>query len=103
MENGPKEFEQPPFIRVSGAIVPAEVINKRLAKVFEKLPRLWKEYAAHIQSYRSGMEIDQVSMSNILKDMSLRPEPFLEWDDEYFDDQFDETVRIARQRGIHDE
>lgn len=34
--------------------------------------------------------------------LGLRAESLVVWEEEYFEEQFEETVRIARERGSHD-
>jgi len=97
------QFEHPPMFEIIGASVPSDEINRRLQKVFNELPRLWTDYAARVLPYREQGTLDSFILADILTAMSLRDFVFLEWDTESFEKQFSEIIRIARERGSHDD
>lgn len=95
------QFKHPPLFEVKGSVVSSEEVNRRLKIVFDKLPRLWTDYAARVVPYIGNPTIDAEIMARILDEISLRPEVFLEWKTDYFDEQQDEMIRIAKERGSH--
>ena len=101
MEHIPTKIKHPPLFQIEDTLLPAFEINGRLIKTFNKLPRLWDDYAAQVLPFINQAQITKAEMSTILLNLSLRPEAFLEWNEEYFDEQFAETVKIATERGSH--
>ncbi len=97
-------FNQPPRkLEVAGSKIDSGVIYKRLQRIMEKLPRLRIDYNAYVIAHfgdRTSVSLQE--FENMCRSLSLRPECLAEWDDEYFDNEFEETVRIARERGSHE-
>lgn len=81
---------------VEGSIVPYDEMTHRVDRLIEALPGLHQDLAAHLQGDEQIISFER--MTQILRDASLRPETILEWDSDYFDDQFEEIVRIASKR-----
>jgi len=95
------QFKHPPMFEIIGSTIPSDEVNRRLQKVFEKLPRLWSDYASLVMPYVGQPTLDAKILAEILNRISLRDFVFLEYDNDYFEEVFEETIRIAKERGRH--
>ena len=82
----------------------AERVISRLERIGEALGvNLRDEYGLRISLFvdESDSMVAWEQFEKVIDDMGLRPLSLLVWSETYFDEQFDETVRIARERGSY--
>ena len=76
-------------------------IERRLEVFMDALPRLKSDIHAQCIVLGQNKPLDTESLSTILSNVSLRPESILDWDSTHFDEQLNESIRIAKERGSH--
>ena len=71
----------------------------RLERLYIEIPGLEDDFLYEIvKILKARSSITRGEFNELCHRVSLRPESLIEWDDEYFEQTFDEIVRIARER-----
>jgi hypothetical protein len=97
------QLKHPPLFEITGADIPSAEVNRRLELYFKEFPRFQKEYAMQTSKYLDQGTLDAAVLGKILRNYGLRDFVFLEWNTEYFNENFNEDIRIARERGSYDQ
>ena len=100
-EGIPNDEHFPHLIVVENSDVSYKEFSKRMQRIMRDLPDLKQEYEDQIIA-KGLFTKESMSLENfaeICRNLSLRYEPFVEWNQDYFDEYYDEMVRIAMERG----
>ena len=96
-----EKSELPPIVYVEGAAVSREELQRRMHVFMEAIDGLADAYQAEIvtQGLHSKDPITIPEFTQVCQNLSLRPEPFYEWDKDYFEEDRDRLLEAAKQRG----
>ncbi len=99
-----EKHQYPTILEVEGALVDHAEITRRLQMFMDVLPRLKIDYSAVIETkFKDRSSLTRDDFVEVCNRLSLRPEQFMEWDRDVFNQSMEENIKIARLRGSHGE
>ncbi len=89
------------FIPLIGTTLDSHEIQKRFERMIREIPELKAGYFYETVRFKDREALSVDEFREVCARLSLRAEPLFEWHQDYFDEQFEAIIRIAKERGSH--